>query len=122
MRQYPHARLIRWDALVVVSAWVLLAVAGAAVVLVGFIKPEAMHWAMLALYVGLAFAALHAVLAFFHKCPACAKRPMVEGFTPVHPDSVSQSKLNGWAGVAWSVYRHRRFICIHCGTAFTCEQ
>ena len=29
MRQYPHAKLIRWDASVVVATWALLAVAGA---------------------------------------------------------------------------------------------
>ena len=90
--------------------------------LVGLIKPAAMPWAIWVLYAGLGFAALHAVLAFIHKCPVCKKRPMVEGFTPVHPDSAPQSKLNGWAGVAWSVHRNRRFICIHCGTPFTCDQ
>lgn len=121
MRQYPHARLIRWDASVVVAAWALLAVGGAAAVLAGLIKPAAMHWAMLGLFGGVGFAALHAVLAFLHKCPVCAKRPMVQGLTPVHPDSVSQSTLDGWAGVAWNVHRNRRFTCIHCGTAFTCE-
>ena len=122
MRQYPRAKLIRWDASVVVATWALLAVAGAAVVLVGLIEPAAMQWAMLVLYVGLGFGALHVVIAFIHKCPVCAKRPMVEGFTPVHPDSVFQSKLSGWAGVAWNVHRNRRFVCIHCGTPFKCNQ
>jgi hypothetical protein len=122
MRQYPQAKLIRWDALVVVAAWVLIPVAGLAVVLAGLVKPAAVQWAMFVLYLGLGLAALHAVLAFIHKCPVCTKRPMVEGFAPVHPDSVSQSKLKGWAGVAWNVHRNRRFTCIHCGTAFTCER
>jgi hypothetical protein len=122
MRHYPHARLIRWDALVVVVAWALLAVSGGGVLLVGLLKPAALQWAMWALYVALGFSALHVLLAFIHKCPVCAKRPMIEGFTPVHPDSISQARLNGWAGVAWNVHRHRRFICIHCGTEFTCDR
>lgn len=122
MRQYPHARLIRCDAFVVVVAWALLALAGGGVLLVGLFQPAAVQWAMWALYFALGVAALHVLLALIHKCPVCAKRPMIEGFAPVHPDSVSQSKLSGWAGVAWSVHRHRRFNCIHCGTAFTCDQ
>ncbi|WP_156374676.1 hypothetical protein [Pseudorhodoferax sp. Leaf274] len=99
----------------------LLVVAGAAVLLAGLIQPAAMRWAMLVLYVALGFGALHAVLAFIHKCPMCAKRPMVEGFTQIHPDAVSQSKLRGWAGVAWNVHRNQRFVCIHCGTPFKCD-
>jgi hypothetical protein len=120
MRQYPHARLIRWDAAIVVAAWAFLAAAGAGILL-GFIKSAAMQWAMLPLSVGLGFAAVHGVLAFFHKCPVCTKRPMVEGLAQVHPESASQSKLDGWAGVAWNVHRNRRFVCIHCGTPFTCD-
>ena len=122
MRQYPHARLIRWDASIVVAAWALLALSVTAIFLVGLFRKSDMAWAISALLVALGVAAMHFVLALIHKCPVCSKRPMVEGFTPLHPDSVSQARLSGWAGVAWNVYRHRRFICIHCGTAFACDK
>ena len=121
MHHYPHARLIRWDASVVVATWVLLIVAGAALLLVALVKPTAVQWAIWVLYAALGFGVLHVVLAFMHRCPVCTKRPMVQGFTPVHRDAALQSTLSGWAGVAWNVYRHRRFVCIHCGTPFTCD-
>lgn len=100
MRQYPQARLIRWDAFIVVTAWLLLAAAGVAVVLIALVEPAAMEWAMAVLYLGISLTALHVVMAFIHKCPVCTKRPMIEGFTPVHPNAALQSKLKGWAGVA----------------------
>jgi hypothetical protein len=69
-----------------------------------------------------AVALVHLVLAFTHKCPVCEKHPTVQGFKPVHPASVSQSKLSGWAGVVASVVRNSSFVCIHCGTEFTLNE
>ena len=122
MRQYPHARLIRCDAAIVVAAWLLLPTSLAAFLVLALLSPGAVHWAYYGIYFALAVAALHILLALIHRCPVCSNRPMVEGFAPAHPASLPQSKLRGWAGVAWSVFRRRRFTCIHCGTEYTCEQ
>jgi hypothetical protein len=115
---YPFASRIRADAYAVVAAWALMLLC-AVLWLLGSVARlpvrEALSYAFSAFLI---VAAIHVVLAFTHKCPVCSKHPTVQGFKPVHPDSVAQSRLTGWSGVVISVLRRRQLICIHCGTRF----
>ncbi|MDZ7919718.1 hypothetical protein [Rhodoferax sp.] len=119
MRQiYPSTFAVRMDAYSVFVAWALAVACVILWALVVFLK---LPFGCLLGFAGKAFlgaAAVHVALAFTHKCPVCGKRPTVQGFKPPHPDSQTQSKFTGWAGVVVSVVRRSEFTCIHCGTNF----
>jgi hypothetical protein len=121
-QRYPHATAIRWDAYSVVAAWALLAVCVLLVVL-GVLVSQSFFYTVIPVFkVFVAVAAVRLGLAFTHKCPICGKRPTVQGFTPVHPASIAQSKLSGWAGVVARVVVGGPFVCIHCGTEFSLNE
>jgi hypothetical protein len=119
---YPRANRIRYDALSVVAAWFLLALCGVLWLLALALGTKVQPFLTFALPAFLGAALLHLVLAFMHKCPVCRKHPTVQGFKPVHPNAVRQSKLAGWAGVVARVLAGGPFVCIHCGTEFTLNE
>jgi hypothetical protein len=94
---YPHSHRIRYDAWSVAAAWVLLLLC----VVLGLLGTalQAQVWPYFALTFSafVSAAAVHLVLAFTHQCPVCSKHPTVQGFKPVHPASVKQSKLTSRA-------------------------
>jgi hypothetical protein len=127
MQHFPEARLIRFDASLVIVARAVGAVAltlgAVAAVLVHFapIWREELNYGVISVFLlYLALAVVHLVLALIERCPTCGKHPLVQGFAPVHPASVGQGKGNGWDGAVWSIVHRRRFTCIHCGTAYSC--
>jgi hypothetical protein len=121
MRKYPQATVIRLDAFVVVLTWAVGGVTAIGLLLAAFVFPPVVPWVLKVLYGTLALGLAHVLLAFCHRCPICSKHPTIQGFGPVHPDAMGQSKLTGWSGVVMSVFRRKCFNCIHCGTAFDCE-
>ncbi len=58
--------------------------------------------------------AVHAVLAFFVRCPHCSKCLTVEGFKKPHPKSRMVYIINGWGAVALQWFSGN-VVCIHCG-------
>ena len=58
----------------------------------------------------LSSAAIHAVLAFFVRCPYCNRCLTVQGFGKPHPDSIHRS----WSAVT-AAWCSGRVGCIHCG-------
>jgi H+/Cl- antiporter ClcA len=118
---YPQSRLAVTDARVVAATWALLA-AVAVASLAPFVFGAEVLVAIKVLFAAfLASAALHVLLALMHRCPSCTKHPTIQGFRPVHQNSVGQSAVQGWGGVVVSILRRRRFTCIHCGTEFIIE-
>lgn len=118
MQQYPRARLLRLDALAAVAAWAFGLLALMALAMSWVLGPSFEVAAKGALGLFFVAAGAHVVLAFLHRCPVCGKHPTVQGLTPVHPDSVSQSRLSGWSGAIWNVFRRKQVVCIHCGSGF----
>lgn len=128
MQHFPNARLIRFDALLVVVARAIGAIAVAVLAIAAGVRTFTSHWPMQLVYGAFAFLLLHLALSVFHmllavleRCPSCGKHPLVQGFSPVHPASIGQAKAEGWSGAVWSIVHRRQFTCIHCGTAFTCQ-
>lgn len=116
--QYPKVRLLRADAISVVTTWCLMIITGVFWLTYSAGVPALGNAAKLASWAFFVAAGVHVVLAFLHKCPSCNKHPTIQGFKPPHPDSLNQSRADGWAGVVISVLREKRFVCIHCGTEF----
>lgn len=118
MQHYPRAKLLRLDALAAVAAWAFGLVALVAQGAAWFLVPSLAVAAKAAAGLFLVAAGAHVVLAFLHRCPACGKHPTVQGLGPVHPASMSQSRLSGWSGAIWNVFRRKQVVCIHCGSGF----
>jgi len=119
MRHYPSAKLLRLDALAAVAAWVLGGIAGVLFLATRAFAPEFADWAGRIGFAAFAAAALaHVGLALMHTCPECGKHPTVQGFGDLHPDAAAQSRLSGWSGAVWNVFRRKRLVCIHCGTHY----
>lgn len=114
---YPKSSTALTDARVVAVTWILLASSGVAWLahkLLG--APATLVQAVFAVFVisGL----VHVAMSFKHKCPSCGKHPTIQGVKPSHPNSLSQSKASGWAGVVINILRRRQLVCIHCGAQF----
>jgi hypothetical protein len=123
MRHYPRAKLLRLDALAAVAAWVLGGTAGALYFAAIVLAAEVPKWAFLMGFAAFAVAALaHAGLALMHRCPECGKHPTVQGFGALHPCAAAQSRLSGWSGAVWNVFRRNRMVCIHCGTPYVVSE
>ena len=114
---YPKSSTALTDARVVAVTWALLVLSGVAWLahkLLGapFLLPQAVF----AVFVVSGF--VHVAMSLRHRCPSCGKHPTIQGFKPPHPNSASQSKASGWAGVVVNILRRRRLVCIHCGAQF----
>jgi hypothetical protein len=116
--QYPKLRLLRADALSVITTWCVMAITAILWLVQTFGVLALKGGLRLASYAFVVAASAHVILAFLHKCPHCGKHPTVQGFKAPHPNSLGQSGVQGWAGVVVSVIRRKRFVCIHCGTEF----
>ena len=118
LQRYPQSALIRLDAFSVIGAWVAFAISACLwfIGLTSFSLPSY----VLASAFGAFFvlAVLHLVLSFSHSCPRCRKHPTIQGILPIHKNAQPEVGVDGWAHVVWSVWRHKRFVCIHCGTGF----
>jgi hypothetical protein len=118
---YPKSNIALLDARLVAAAWVALAILAVSLLLI--LVGSSLGWPLFkASFPMFAFfAAAHLVASLRHRCPVCLKRPTMQGFAPVHPQSKSQSSLEGWAGAVVNVLRRGRLVCIHCGTEFSVE-
>ena len=119
---YPKSNIALLDSRVVAITWAFLALLAVSW-LGAHLVPVAAHVVFQANFVLFClFATAHVILSFQHKCPACGKHPTIQGFKPVHPNSVHQSALSGWAGVIMNVLRRRRLVCIHCGSEYIIQR
>ena len=114
---YPKSATALNDARVVAVTWALLALSGVSWLAQTFLGTPAVYThSVFAVFV--AFGFLHAAMSFRHSCPSCGKHPTIQGFKPPHPNSLSQSKALGWAGVVVNILRRSQLVCIHCGAQF----
>ena len=120
LTQYPQTRLIRLDALSVFASWYLFYLSFLVLVAAYF---DIVPYSVVVWVFGscVLTAMIHVLLANMHRCPNCNKHPTIEGFRPVHPASEQQSNVSGWAGVIKNVMKNKKFVCIHCGQEFACD-
>ena len=118
---YPKSNIALLDARLLAATWAALLALGIGLLLFTVVPTLAWPLVKVASPAFLLLAAAHAVSSYKHECPVCTKRPTIQGFTPVHPNSKSQSAVEGWAGAVMNILRRRRLVCIHCGTEFRIE-
>src|SRR5262249_19833423 len=61
-------------------------------------------------------------LAFVLRCPNCGRRVLIESKEPKHSAARKADHLDYWGTVVWSVVRHQKFSCMHCGIIYRPRQ
>ena len=118
IEEYPQPILMKINAWFAVSAWAAFLIC-ALIFVLGFTGThQSEAWLAGSFLVFAAFGLGHLVLGSYLICPNCRKRPMVQGFHPIHPASEKIAGLDGWAAAVLNVIRNSRFRCIHCGRSY----
>ncbi len=104
---YPKSKSLVRVCRVVVCAWCLIPLLPVGIYLFLHYHEPLFFYVPLGLF--LAFAVVHFIQSFGHRCPSCRKFFLISGIRPPHPQSRTVKGFRGWAAVVLDVLLHRRF-------------
>ena len=102
------------NAVIVYSAWACFVLTGLLMVYVYFDEKAGLPIFLASLLILVLLAIIHAILAYFVRCPHCNKCLTVQGFAKPHQNSRVSGKKDAWVVVVKQWFSGS-IVCIHCG-------